>query len=433
MIHDVANLLQSFVEKEVEALESAGIKHAPTIGEMYEGLTGDFLSRTIPPGLNLQVVSGFAEDHEGTLSNQIDCMLVRGEGTPIPYTTKFKWHIKDVLAVIEVKKDLFSKGLDEAYHQLRDVLGTYSNWIQNVKSGNSVNIEPSLRVFSEVTGIVAPPHDNLDQIPPEIEHIYHLIVGDQFSPIRIALGYGGFSSEYGLRKGFLKFLEDKILMQGYGPQAFPQLVVAGNASLVKFSGHPYRSPMRNDKTLLLASSRANPLLLILELIWTKLSYIQPMPELFGEDLQMEGLAPLLWMKLKESLDQPGQFGWEFTAEKITKKALESTPTFSDWEPDVLSKEQFVIINQLCQGKDIETTDTDFVSFVTTSGQSVDEFIDDLVETRLVARKGTMIELITKECAAMILPDGRFVAAENNTGRLTRWVQRFMAEQKITHD
>ena len=82
MIHDISNLLRSFAEREVEVLEAAGIRHAPTVGEMYEGLTADILGRTIPPGLDLKVVSGFAEDHNGKLSNQIDCMLVRGEGTP---------------------------------------------------------------------------------------------------------------------------------------------------------------------------------------------------------------------------------------------------------------------------------------------------------------------------------------------------------------
>ena len=214
---------------------------------MYEGLTADILGRTIPPGLELQVVSGFAEDDDGKLSNQIDCMLVRGEGTPIPYTGKFKWHIKDVIAVIEVKKNLFSKGLDEAYHQLREVLETHSRWIQKAKGSGQQDVRPSRRAFSEITGVAAPPYKQLKELPPELEYIFHTIVGDQFSPIRIAFGYGGFNSEHGLRKGFLNFLEDKKMQLGYGPQAYPQQIVAGGASLVKFSGHPYRAPMNDDK------------------------------------------------------------------------------------------------------------------------------------------------------------------------------------------
>lgn len=431
MIYDISNLLSSFAEKEIIAIEEAGIRHAPTIGEMYEGLTVDILSRTIPPGLDLKVVSGFAEDHEGNLSNQIDCMLVLGAGTPIPQTNKFKYHIKNVIAVIEVKKNLFSKGLDESFHQLREVLQTHSSWIQSGTGTGKYDIAPSRRAFSEITGTVAPSYERLSSMSPEIEHIYHTVVGDQFAPIRIALGYGGFKSEHGLRKGFLKFLEDKTLQQGYGPQAFPQHIVAGGASLVKFSGHPYRTAMKDDKMLLLASSASNPLLIMLELIWTRLSYIQPMPELFGEDLQMEGFTPLLWANLAEHPYNPGQYGWMMTADGYSKKALDTSPTSTDWEPNELTIEQFIIMNHLCQEQSIDLTDSKLCAYFAPEGFNFEELVNSLIETRLVARNGKMLELTTVECACVILPDGRYVAAENNTGRMTRWVDRFVQKQKST--
>lgn len=429
MIRDISKLLRSFAEKEATALKEAGIGHAPTIGEMYEGLTADILSRTIPPGLGLQVVSGFAEDHNGQLSNQIDCMLVRGEGTPVPYTTKFKWHIKDVIAVIEVKKDLFSKGLDEAYHQLREVLETHSSWIQNAKEDGTYDASPSRRVFSEITGLVAPSYKQLSSLPPEIEHIFHAVVADQFSPIRIAFGYGGFNSEYGLRKGFLKFLKDKSLQQGYGPHAFPQQIVAGGASLIKFSGHPYRAAMNNNKMMLMASSAANPLLIMLELIWTRLSYNQPMPELFGEDLQLEGFSPLLWAKLVENQHNLGQYCWTLTTDNYAKKDLEDAPVVTDWEPNELTPEQFVIINELCKNGTVDLTASELREFIVNAGLDFDDFVDTLIETRLVARNRSSLELTTVQCVCMILPDGRYIAADNNTGRLTRWVNRFMQLRK----
>jgi hypothetical protein len=62
----------------------SGITHAPTIGAQYEGITGSTLRMMIPPELELQVVAGFVEGIESTLSGQIDCMLVRGTGIPIP-------------------------------------------------------------------------------------------------------------------------------------------------------------------------------------------------------------------------------------------------------------------------------------------------------------------------------------------------------------
>lgn len=41
------------------------------------------------------------------------------------------------------------------------------------------------------------------------------------------------------------------------------------------------------------------------------------------------------------------------------------------------------------------------------------------------QQATRLVLTTFQLAIVILPDGRTVAGENNTGRLERWVQRFM--------
>ncbi|WP_263350422.1 DUF6602 domain-containing protein [Acidicapsa acidisoli] len=84
MIKNVAALLKAFQEREIEAIQRSGISHAPTIGAQYEGMTGSVLKMMIPQELELQVVSGFVEGVDGTLSGQIDGMLVRGSGTPIP-------------------------------------------------------------------------------------------------------------------------------------------------------------------------------------------------------------------------------------------------------------------------------------------------------------------------------------------------------------
>ena len=425
MIHDVSELLSSLAMREVAILEDAGIRHAPTIGEMYEGLTADLLARAIPPGLDLRVVSGFAYDHEGNLSNQIDCMLVKGSGTKLPHTNKYKWHIRNVVAVVEVKKDLFSKGMDEAYHQLRGVLDIHSNWIQNDRHESVYNIAPSLRVFSEITGILAPPYKELGSLPLELQHIYHAVLGDQIAPIRIALGYGGFKSEYSLRKGFVKFLEHKELLQGYGPQAFPHQIVAGHASLVKFSGHPYRAAMKDGKMLIMASSPINPILIMLELIWTRLTYMQAMPELFGDDLQMEGFSSLLWGKVARHPQDPNRCGWTLWFDSYKKEELETSPAFTDWEPPILTVCQYVVVNALCEGKTIDVTDSALQNFAHASGEKLENFVDDLIDTRLIARNGTTLELITTNCMCAILPDGRYVAADDNTGRLTRWITKLI--------
>ncbi|MER8083592.1 DUF6602 domain-containing protein [Streptomyces sp. NPDC094048] len=86
MIRTVADLLSGIIRDELPKLDDAPVKHAPTIGDMYEGLSSDVLNRALPDGLGLRVVSGFARDGHGRLSGQLDCMVVRGEGERLPYT-----------------------------------------------------------------------------------------------------------------------------------------------------------------------------------------------------------------------------------------------------------------------------------------------------------------------------------------------------------
>ena len=111
VIANIANLLLELQAKEAAKLAQEKITHAPTIGAMYEGLTRELLDRAIPASLNLRVVDGFIEDHEHNLSPQVDAMLVTGEGREIPRTGGYVRPIQDVIAVMEVKKNLYGADL----------------------------------------------------------------------------------------------------------------------------------------------------------------------------------------------------------------------------------------------------------------------------------------------------------------------------------
>ncbi|MFI9629585.1 DUF6602 domain-containing protein [Streptomyces sp. NPDC052042] len=117
----MADLLSGILRDELPKLDNASVKHAPTIGDMYEGLSSALLSRALPDGLGLRVVSGFASDGRGRLSGQLDCMVVRGEGEKLPYTNAYVWHVKDIIAVVEVKKNLHSAELRDAFTHLNTV------------------------------------------------------------------------------------------------------------------------------------------------------------------------------------------------------------------------------------------------------------------------------------------------------------------------
>jgi hypothetical protein len=148
---------------------------------MYERLTSSILDKAIPSKAGLRVVSGFVENGSGVQSGQIDCLLVFGEGTPLPYSKHSKWHVRDVVAVLEVKKRLFSRELADAQEQLRDVLDIYGSYVVR-DATEFFNIEPSLFAFGTITGVVPPMHDEASRLPFHLEMLYRTLIVEQISP-----------------------------------------------------------------------------------------------------------------------------------------------------------------------------------------------------------------------------------------------------------
>lgn len=420
MIKSVADLLQGFMKEETDKLNVYQLKHGPTIGAMYEGLSVKLLNRAIPTQLNLKIVDGFITDGKDSLSGQMDCMLVRGEGEEIPYTTSFKWHVKDVLVVFEVKKNLYSKDLINSFYKLRQVSESYSKYLFNGedKDNNAINLSPSYKAFSQITGITAPNYHERETLSKENELIYTTLIMEQLMPVKIVLGYDGFSSEYGLRKGLIDFLESEGKGHGYGVPAFPQLIMCGKYSLVKGNGRPYILPMRSEYWDFMLSSEANPVLLMLEFVWTKLSIEFDIVMPWGDDLEMEGLNEFLRAK---PVVNDKQGGWILKYDKLSKATLEYRDSTFDWEPIDVTSGIYVIFNQLAQ-EDVDTTEPDFISFAKKELGTVEKFINSIVATNHVSFDGTHLSLITDNLMAAIVPGGRFVVAGNNSRKFEAWLK-----------
>jgi hypothetical protein len=428
MIETVGDFLEKLAQAEAAKLAASDIKHPTVIGSMYEGLTRDILTRTIPPGLDLRVVDGFVTDGLGNRSGQIDCMLVRGQGTPVPYMEgTFDWPVKDVLAVFEVKKNLFGNDLSDAFVHVRSVLDTYSSYIQNERGSETLNLRPTYRAYAETTGEI-PPASGMKEMPRDKHLIFHSMMADQIAPIRIILGYGGYSTEYGLREGFLQYLGRNLNVLGFGPPSVPNLIVAGKASLVKLSGHPYHAQLlSNGRWPLMASAGSDPIHFILELIWTRITYLHEVSGLFGDDLTLEALSPLLDALPTTKPDNPAEWGWRYYSHSFTNRQLSEACTAESWQPIELDSHQFEIVNRLCS-EDVNTDNDDFRAFVSSADLDEDAFIKSLTDTTLVARQGSILKLTTIVCRCVVLPDGRFVAADDNSGRLTRWLSRYLADR-----
>lgn len=427
MIENVSQILQAIIKQEDKKLREYKITHGPTIGKMYEGLSSDILKRVIPKKLNLKIVSGFIFDDTENMTGQIDCMLVSGEGFNIPYTSDYKWHIKDVIAVFEIKKSLYTNDLVDSIDHLRGVIDSFGRHLKTDSATKFYNVTTAYRIFSQLTGVIIPNYEKVSELPLELEMLFHSLVAEQISPLRIVWGYDGFKSEYDMRKKFVQYLNDNLMQRGYGVRSIPQLIISGNNSFVKINGIPFITRLDEGWWHVLVSSNHNPIKLLLELLWTKLERKYKISGFWGDDLLTENLHPFIKARIKKENDV---IGWEYNYQELSKINLASIPCYNDWEPVVLTEEQHVVIALLCKGKSISLNDEDFKNFVTENGHTINGFKQSLLETGLVGIEGNEIKLVTRKCECVFLPDGRIIAAENNTGRLTRWVEKQYSKKEV---
>jgi Domain of unknown function (DUF6602) len=424
MIRTLGELLACLRDAEVEQIERVRLKHPPTIGEMYEGLTSQLLETGLPAVADLKVASGFVEDGQGGQSGQIDCMLVSGKGAAIPHTNKFSWNVRDVHAVLEVKKRLFSQELADAHGHLRDVLEIYGRHALALKDDQTFDIEPSLHAFGQITGRVAPAHRDAGSLPFDLEMLYRTLIIEQLSPVRIVFGYHGYGSEFSFRQAFIRLLRKNLLHHGFGVGSFPQLAVSGKYSLVKLNGHPYSTPMRDGRWLVLASSSENPLVFLLQLIWTRLSYRFQMPPSFYGDLDLERVSPLLSCRI---VTEGSRKGWKCWVHPIGKKLLMQDVPRVSWRPFVVTPGQFTILNLLCRSETLPLSSPVVRDFEASEPTS----LSDLFSKRLIAREGTNLVLLTRRLGCVIMPTGELIAGDDSDGRLTAWVQEQMAKTRAS--
>jgi hypothetical protein len=426
VITTVASLLRELQAKDSEKLAQENITHAPTIGAMYEGLTRDILDRAIPPSLDLRIVDGFVEDHQGNLSPQTDAMLVSGHGRRIPHTSGYVWPVQDVLAVLEVKKNLYGADLDDAFRKLRVINDMHGAYMRQNQKGK-FTITPSYNAFARLTGRYPRNRKDIDALPDELSFIFHNLVCEQLSPVRIIFGYEGYVDEMGLRKGFFDFLNDNLATsQGFGIGSFPNLIVCRKNSLLKMNGHPYMSPMADGWWPAVVSNSDNPIRLLIELIWTRLSNHFETAFPMDDTLQMERLAPFLSARFKQDGERRG---WEYRLERLTKKQLAEVKPFR-WSPNAIDENEGVVLFRIGQEGELDTRDPEFRNYAKEQGFDPDRLIAKLVQDRTLAwRDDHSVRLISSSAlVTTFMPSGEVVATAE-TDLLNLWLAEELSKEK----
>lgn len=424
LINTISDILLKLKEEEERKIKEFSTKyestiHSTIIGDMYEGVAKKLLEKTIFKGLDLRVVSGQITNIDGDLSNEIDCMIVEGDGTPIPNTDKYIYNISNVIAVIEVKKNLNKADLLDSYYKM-EKLGKMFDPREMSKNEYQLFRD----AFRSIVGLEVPKHEEISKYDLEIQMIYHTLLIETLMPLRIVFGFYGYSTMNSLRQGFIKLLEEHISseeneVKGFSPGSFPNQIFTRSSSLVKGNGMPYVGPLNEDGFWeMFVSSTHNPLLHFLELLWTKLSYKYGISsDFFGDELSIEGFFRYIGAK---PLKDKGTIGWEFRYIELPND-LDTTPFFFEWEPFELTKQEFLLVSWLCSGESMNTKSDIFKDLLKEAGTDEEKFLKELKNKRLLYKdeKDNLV-LLTDECITGI-KNGKYYAGENKDGKMMRWL------------
>ncbi|MCL4264853.1 MAG: hypothetical protein KJ069_16640 [Anaerolineae bacterium] len=122
------------------------------------------------------------------------------EGTQIPYTEDFKYPLAQVIAILEVKKNLYTDTLDSAYQNLISAKKLSLKGLKDTETSRKQFRD----AYSSLVGEDPFSYENLDEIPVWKKQIRSALYEESLIPIRIVVGYHGFASENSLREAFVK-------------------------------------------------------------------------------------------------------------------------------------------------------------------------------------------------------------------------------------
>ena len=425
MISTIADFLEEFKKYAIEKIEAdeKDVVHRPTIGNIFEGLTSNILNKAIFKDFNLKIVEkSFIYNDSNLVSPEMDCLLVVGDGINISFTDQYKYHIKDVIAVIQVKKNLYANDIDDSYKNLRTIID-----ISEPRDGEVFMTRLQRDAYKLLMSKELPKKENLSSLSDRDNIIYHFLLMEAFYPLRIAIGYYGYKDEFSLREGFVNKLEEKVKdgpTRGYSPGSFPNMFICGNCSIIKTNGMPFGSPfLRKDFYWpILLTSNEKAIYNLLELVWTRLSYkFEISSSIFGDDFQLDGFHPLLFCKEKK-IDEDS-WGWEYLYNGLSKELLEKPLKPKPWTPLIVSRNQFIILNLLMKIEEIDlTNDNKFKALIERENIDIAKTIEELEEERFIYVADNKIKFLTDELK-MVALNGKIYAGENKSRELDTFISK----------
>jgi len=426
MISTVADFLEEFKAVALSKIEMDGsdIIHRPTIGNIYEGLTSEILKNAIFKNLNLKIVqNSFTYNDNGEISDEIDCLLVVGNGLNIPFTNQFKYHIKDVIAVFQVKKNLYGKDIDDSHKNLLSIIQ-----VSKPREPDSFVGELLRDAYKLLTSSRIPSREKRAVFTDRENIIYHTLMMEAYYPLRIVIGYFGYMDEYGLREGFINKLEDKIAsgsVNGYGPGSFPNLYICGKNSIIKNNGMPIGYPFLKEEFYwpILISTNEKPYYYLLELIWTRLTYkFNLSSEIIGDDFHLDQAHKFL--SCKEKKINENTWAWEYRYDESGREHLTKPLVAKPWTPLEVSIPECQIINKIGRlGAVNLKNDTNLLEYLSSNNIILEDLIERLVKNRILYFDNDKVNLLIDEPLIITSSDGKLYVGENKSGEMANYFRK----------
>ncbi len=394
--------------------------HMPTLGSAYEEVTkqGIDQSFSIPKHLDLKVVSGFISVSGKMLPEQIDCMLVHGEGEKYGLTEQYIYDIENILCIFEVKKTLRKADYIDAFDHLGKIRIKYAEHFEDkLERGDyEPNIESARKHFSQITGKIAPErYMDIHRLSKSDGILFYALVQESLAPVSIIHGYTGYKTEKGLRSAFLDILEEKSKDggEGLGIPNIPSLVTSNQFCLVKGNGVPFLAIKDKGDWVSVFSTRHNSAKLILELIWSKISIYFDVKMPWNDGLHMDNIQPLLVAEVKETDDA---VGWMYHSIEFKEKSLEREDNNS-WKPTPLGKPELSAVNIMAMRGGYLPLDDGMHEFLHKNhGATLDEVVKNLILSREFMKDGDYIRPINKHT--------HIITNDDNTGFVSSEKDRF---------
>ena len=414
-LEKVSDLLLELVRRERLKISDfeKNLSHPGTIGDMYEGLSKKIIDAAIFKGLGLRVVDGFVRGSDGKISRQIDCMLVAGSGEQVPNTSHFVYDFENVVAVLESKKNLFSGELASSY---KNMLSVSDVFVPNEKTGVLYRDVMSAFEYFTASRIQFP----LEKMDMKKQFYWHVLVIMFAMPLRVVMGYDGFSSERAFRESFVKYLDKNKKTFGFGPNSMPDLLICSNYSIVKCNFQPLKPWLMDDEKFpLFTTGTQNPLYYLLLMIWAKLQIRFNLPDSIWnfDPYSTEQLKSYLFAKLVVD-GQENPVGWGYVYAPMSEQELSSPPEKKEWVPFEVSLEAFAVANMLCKiaPDPVDLLKTDLPK------EKYESLKRELKETRLFSVEGDFIYLLAQNLLCCIWR-GKYLIGENSDGDFSIWIKK----------